>query len=80
MNGVLRHAQCERFFCSTYMCAIPKCFTMPPIVTLEDFKVAQKDLLDAKNMEELKAAFKKWRKIGGRTYANSGSRKEAHDG
>jgi hypothetical protein len=37
---------------------------MPAIASLEDLKAAQKDLLEAKNLEELKAAFKKWRKIG----------------
>jgi hypothetical protein len=37
---------------------------MPAIASLEDLKSAQKDLLEAKNLEGLKAAFKKWRKIG----------------
>ena len=37
---------------------------MPAIASLEDLKAAQKDLLEAKNLNELKAAFKKWRKIG----------------
>ena len=37
---------------------------MPAIASLEDLKVAQKELLEAKNLEELKSAFKKWRKIG----------------
>ena len=37
---------------------------MPAIASLEDLKAAQKDLQQAKNLEELKAAFKKWRKIG----------------
>jgi hypothetical protein len=37
---------------------------MPAIASLEDLKSARKDLLEAKNLEELKAAFKKWRKIG----------------
>jgi len=37
---------------------------MPAIASLEDLKAAQKDLLEAKNLEELKAAFKRWRKIG----------------
>ena len=37
---------------------------MPAIASLEDLKAAHKDLLEAKNLEELKAAFKKWRKIG----------------
>ena len=37
---------------------------MPAIASLEDLRAAQKDLLEARNLEELKAAFKKWRKIG----------------
>ena len=37
---------------------------MPAIASLEDLKAAQKDLLEAKDLTELKAAFKKWRKIG----------------
>ena len=37
---------------------------MPAIASLEDLKAAQKDLQQAKNLEELKAAFKRWRKIG----------------
>jgi hypothetical protein len=37
---------------------------MPAIAPLEDLKAAQKNLLEAKNLEELKAAFKKWRRIG----------------
>ena len=37
---------------------------MPAIAPIEDLKAAQKDLQQAKNLEELKAAFKKWRKIG----------------
>ena len=37
---------------------------MPAIASLEDLKAAQKDLLEAKNLNELKAAFKKWRRIG----------------
>jgi hypothetical protein len=37
---------------------------VPAIASLEDLKAAQKDLLEARNLEELKAAFKKWRKIG----------------
>jgi len=37
---------------------------MPAIASLEDLKAAQKDLLEAKNIEELKVAFKRWRKIG----------------
>jgi hypothetical protein len=38
--------------------------TMPAIASLEDLKSAQKDLLEAKDLNELKAIFKKWRKIG----------------
>jgi len=37
---------------------------MPAIASLEDLKSAQKDLLEAKDQNELKAAFKKWRGIG----------------
>ncbi len=37
---------------------------MPAIASLEDLKAAQKDLMEAKNLDELKNAFKKWRKIG----------------
>jgi len=37
---------------------------MPAIASLEDLKAAQKDLLEAKDLNELKAAFKKWRRIG----------------
>ena len=37
---------------------------MPAIASLEDLKSAQKDLLEAKDLDELKSAFKKWRRIG----------------
>ena len=37
---------------------------MPAIASLEDLKAAQKDLLEAKDLEELKRVFKKWRRIG----------------
>ncbi|MBS3918732.1 MAG: hypothetical protein KG012_07570 [Deltaproteobacteria bacterium] len=37
---------------------------MPAIASIEDLKSAPKDLLEAKSLEELKGAFKKWRKIG----------------
>jgi hypothetical protein len=37
---------------------------MPAIASLEDLKSAQKDLLAARDLNELKAAFKKWRRIG----------------
>jgi hypothetical protein len=36
----------------------------PAIASLEDLKAAQKDLQEAKDLNELKAAFKKWRRIG----------------
>jgi hypothetical protein len=39
-------------------------FYMPAIASLEDLKAAQKDLLEAKDLKELKAIFKKWRRIG----------------
>ncbi len=39
-------------------------FNMPAIASLEDLKAAQQDLLEAKSLDELKGAFKKWRKIG----------------
>ncbi len=37
---------------------------MPAIASLDDLKAAQKDLLEAKNLDDLKVAFKKWRGIG----------------
>ena len=37
---------------------------IPAIASLEDLKSAQKDLLEAKDLDELKAIFKKWRRIG----------------
>jgi len=37
---------------------------MPAVASLEDLKAAQKDLLEAKDLTELKAAFKKWRRVG----------------
>ena len=37
---------------------------MPAIASLEDLKAAQKDLQEAKDLDELKAAFKKLRRIG----------------
>ena len=39
---------------------------MPAIASLEDLKAAQKELLDTKDVQELKRVFKKWRKIGWR--------------
>ena len=37
---------------------------MPAIASLEDLKAARKDLLEAKDLNELKAVFKRWRRIG----------------
>jgi len=37
---------------------------MPAIASLDDLKAAQKDFLEAKDLNALKTAFKKWRKIG----------------
>ena len=37
---------------------------MPAIASLEDLKAARKDLLEAKDLNELKTVFKRWRKIG----------------
>jgi hypothetical protein len=37
---------------------------MPAIASLEDLKAAQKDLLNAKDLDELKETFRKWRRIG----------------
>jgi hypothetical protein len=37
---------------------------MPAIASLEDSKAAQKELLEAKDIEEVKKAFRRWRKIG----------------
>ncbi|OGP91687.1 MAG: hypothetical protein A2156_05405 [Deltaproteobacteria bacterium RBG_16_48_10] len=37
---------------------------MPAIASLEDLKAAQNDLHEAKDLNELKATFKKWRSIG----------------
>lgn len=37
---------------------------MPAIASLEDLKAAHKDLQSAKDLDELKAAFIKWRRIG----------------
>ena len=39
---------------------------MSAIASLEDLKAAQKDLLEAKDLNELKTVFKKWRRIGWR--------------
>ena len=37
---------------------------MPAIASLEDLKAAQKDLQEAKDVNELKTVFKKYRRIG----------------
>jgi hypothetical protein len=37
---------------------------MPAIASLEDLKAAQKDLLEAKDLGDLKRVFKEWRRIG----------------
>jgi hypothetical protein len=37
---------------------------MPALASLEDLKAAQKDLLAARDLDELKAVFKRWRRIG----------------
>jgi len=39
---------------------------MPAIASLEDLKAAQKELLETKDVEELKRVFRRWRKIGWR--------------
>jgi len=36
---------------------------MPAIASLEDLKAAHKDLQEAKDLTELKAVFKRWRRI-----------------
>jgi hypothetical protein len=37
---------------------------MPAIASIEDLRNAQKDLLEAKDLGELKEMFRKWRRIG----------------
>jgi hypothetical protein len=37
---------------------------MPAIASLEDLKTAQKELLGARDLGELKAVFKRWRRMG----------------
>ncbi|MBP1700794.1 MAG: hypothetical protein H6Q41_5982 [Deltaproteobacteria bacterium] len=37
---------------------------MPAIASLEDLKAAQKELQEAKDLNELKGVFKKYRRIG----------------
>ena len=39
---------------------------MPALASLEDLRAAQQDLLAARDLDELKAAFKRWRRIGWR--------------
>jgi hypothetical protein len=45
------------------LCRSPEVL-MPAIASLEDLRAAQKDLLEAKDLNELKKVFKKWRRIG----------------
>jgi hypothetical protein len=37
---------------------------VPALASLEDLRAAQRDLLAAKDLEELRAVFKRWRKVG----------------
>jgi len=37
---------------------------MPAIAPIEDLRAAQEELLAAKDLDELKKAFKRWRRIG----------------
>jgi len=37
---------------------------MPAIAPIEDLRAAQRDLLAAKDLDELNATFKNWRNIG----------------
>ncbi|MDH7500207.1 MAG: hypothetical protein QHH30_07455 [candidate division NC10 bacterium] len=37
---------------------------MPAVASIEELRAAQRDLLEAKDLEELKAAFRRWRRIG----------------
>ena len=37
---------------------------MPAIASLEELKAAEKELLEAKDLEDLKTVFRKWRHIG----------------
>lgn len=43
---------------------------MPAIASLKDLKAAQKDLLESKNLDELKTVFKEWRHIGWKNICN----------
>jgi hypothetical protein len=38
--------------------------TMPAIAPIEDLRASQKDLLEAEDLNGLKAVFKNWRMIG----------------
>jgi hypothetical protein len=40
------------------------------IIFLEDLKAAQKDLIEAKDLDELKKVFKKWCRIGWKNICN----------
>ncbi len=48
--------------------------TMPAIASLEDLKAAQKDLLSAKELHELKATFKNGVASDGKIFARYGLR------
>jgi hypothetical protein len=37
---------------------------MPAIASIEDLRAAQEELLAAKDLDELKRVFKRWRRIG----------------
>jgi hypothetical protein len=37
---------------------------MPAIAPIEDLRAAQEELLEVKEIEELKRVFKRWRRIG----------------
>jgi len=37
---------------------------MPAVASIEELRAAQRDLLQAKDLAELKAAFRRWRRIG----------------
>ena len=39
---------------------------MPAIAPIEDLRNAQKELLETRDVEELKKVFKRWRRIGWR--------------
>ena len=43
---------------------------MPAIAPIEDLRAAQKDLLETKDLDELKRVFKKWRRIGCKNVCN----------